>query len=99
VWRIQTYSQELKSTSTALSELRLSAARLESESKDAQITFDSYKDRIAELQRDIDEHKTQISDLKKQQTREKEEEKESRKQEMLSDMMSKIDMVSSVVHR
>ena len=74
----------------------MSTSRLESESKDAQITLDTYKDRIVELQKDIDEHNAQIEDLKKQQTWEKEEEKESRKQEMLSEMMSKIDMVSSL---
>lgn len=79
--------------SIELSELRISAGRLESEARDAQITLDAYKDKINELQRDIEDQKLQIADLKKQQTREKEEEKEQRKQEMLNDMMSKIDMV------
>ena len=79
--------------STELNDLRITSARLESEGKDATITLDTYKDKINELQRDIDEQKAKIEDLKKTQTREKEEEKEKRKQEMLSEMMSKIDMV------
>lgn len=75
-----------------LSDLRIASARLESEAKDTSITLDSYKDKVGELQRDIEEQKVQIEDLKKVQAREKEEEKEKRKQEMLNDMMSKIDM-------
>lgn len=79
--------------STELNDLRIAAGRLESENKDATITLDTYKDKMNELQRDIDDHKARIDDLKKIQTREKEEEKEKRKQEMLNEMMSKIDMV------
>jgi kinesin family protein 5 len=81
--------------STELNTLRVSAGRLEDEAKDIQILVDSYKERIAELQKDIEDHKTQIEELKHAQAREKEEEKEKRKQEMLNDMMSRIDMVSS----
>lgn len=84
--------KENKAMSTELSELRIASARLESESKDASITLDTYKDRVAELQRDIDEQKAHIEELKKVQSREKEEEKEKRKQEMLNEMLSKIDM-------
>lgn len=83
--------------SSELNELRITAGRLESENKDATITLDTYKDKMNELQRDIDDHKARIEDLKKTQTREKEEEKEKRKQEMLNEMMSKIDMVSCPV--
>jgi kinesin family protein 5 len=79
---------------TELNELRKTTARLESDAKDAGITLDTYKDRVAELQRDIEEQKATIEELKKVQHREKEEEKEKRKQEMLSEMMAKIDMVS-----
>lgn len=75
-----------------LNELRISSARLESEAKDATITLDSYKEKIAELQKDIEDQKTEIENLKHAQTREKEEEKEKRKQEMLNEMMSKIDL-------
>lgn len=75
-----------------LSELRISSARLESEAKDATITLDSYKEKIAELQKDIEDQKTEIENLKHAHTREKEEEKEKRKQEMLNEMMSKIDL-------
>ncbi|KAK8870009.1 hypothetical protein IAR55_000579 [Kwoniella newhampshirensis] len=89
-------AKENKTMSTELNELRISAARLESEAKDAAITLDSYKEKISELQRDIDEQKVQIEDLKKVQTREKEEEKEKRKQEMLSEMMAKIDLGGAV---
>ncbi|KAK4683958.1 kinesin family member 5, partial [Tremellales sp. Uapishka_1] len=85
-------SKENKSMSTELNELRISAARHESEAKDATITLDTYKEKVADLQKDIDEQKTQIEELKKIQSKEKEEEKEKRKQEMLSEMMSKIDM-------
>jgi kinesin family protein 5 len=80
--------------STELNTLRVSAGRLEDEAKDIQILVDSYKERIAELQKDIEDHKTQIEELKHAQAREKEEEKEKRKQEMLNDMMSRIDMVN-----
>jgi kinesin family protein 5 len=80
--------------SAELNALRISSGRLEGEMKDSQILLDTYKDRIAELQKDIEEHKTQIEELKHAQAREKEEEKEKRKQEMLNDMMSRIDMVS-----
>jgi TolA-binding protein len=80
--------------SAELSALRIATGRLEGEIKDAQIQLDTYKDRIAELQKDIEDHKTQIEELKHAQAREKEEEKEKRKQEMLNDMMSRIDMVS-----
>ena len=80
--------------SAELNELRISSARLESESKDATITLDTYRDRVADLQRDIEEQRSHIAELKTVQIREKEEEKEKRKQEMLSEMMSKIDMVS-----
>ena len=84
--------------SSQLNELRISSARLESEAKDAAITLDTYKEKVAELQRDIEDQRAKIEDLKKTQTREKEEEKEKRKQEMLNEMMSKIDMVSSHPH-
>ena len=84
--------------SSQLNELRISSARLESEAKDATITLDTYKEKVAELQRDIEDQRAKIEDLKKTQTREKEEEKEKRKQEMLNEMMSKIDMVSSHPH-
>ncbi|TYJ55330.1 hypothetical protein B9479_003944 [Cryptococcus floricola] len=90
-------SEENKTMSGELNELRISSARLESESKDATITLDSYKEKIAELQKDIEDQKAQIEDLKHAQTREKEEEKEKRKHEMLSDMMSKIDMGGAVL--
>ena len=79
--------------STELNGLRISAARLESDSKDASITLDTYKDKVSELQKDIEEQRARVEDMKKSHSREKEEEKEKRKQEMLSDMMSKIDMV------
>ncbi|KIR37533.1 kinesin [Cryptococcus deuterogattii 99/473] len=85
-------SQENKTMSFELSELRISSARLESEAKDATITLDSYKEKIAELQKDIEDQKTEIENLKHAHTREKEEEKEKRKQEMLNEMMSKIDL-------
>ena len=88
-------TQENKTMSSELNELRIASARFESEARDATITLDTYKDKVNELQRDIDEQRAQIDDLKKIQSREKEEEKEKRKQEMLNDMMSKIDMVSS----
>jgi kinesin family protein 5 len=81
--------------SSELNTLRVSAGRLEAESKDVQILVDSYKERISELQKDIEDHKTQIEELKHAQAKEKEEEKEKRKQEMLNDMMSRIDMVSA----
>jgi kinesin family protein 5 len=87
-------SQENQAMSAELSALRIATGRLEGEIKDAQIQLDTYKDRIAELQKDIEDHKTQIEELKHAQAREKEEEKEKRKQEMLNDMMSRIDMVS-----
>jgi len=85
--------------SSQLNELRISSARLESEAKDASITLDTYKEKVSELQRDIDEQRLRIEDLKKTQTREKEEEKEKRKQEMLNEMMSKIDMVGCLHRR
>jgi len=91
-----TAAKENKAMSAEVNELRISAARLKSESKDATITLDSWKDRVIELQRDIDEQKTLIDQLKTAQSREKEEEKEKRKQEMLSDMLSKIGMVRGV---
>jgi hypothetical protein len=84
--------------SAELNTLRVSAGRLEAESKDVQILVDSYKERISELQMDIEDHKTQIQELKHAQAREKEEEKEKRKQEMLNDMMSRIDMVTFRSH-
>ena len=80
--------------STELNEFRINSARLETESKDASITLDTYKEKVNELQRDIEEQKEKIENLKKMQSKEKEEEKEKRKQEMLSEMMSKIDLVS-----
>jgi kinesin family protein 5 len=88
-------NQENQAMSSELNTLRVSAGRLEAESKDVQILVDSYKERISELQKDIEDHKTQIEELKHAQAKEKEEEKEKRKQEMLNDMMSRIDMVSS----
>jgi kinesin family protein 5 len=88
-------NQETQAMSSELNTLRVSAGRLEAESKDVQILVDSYKERISELQKDIEDHKTQIEELKHAQAKEKEEEKEKRKQEMLNDMMSRIDMVSS----
>jgi kinesin family protein 5 len=90
--------QENQAMSSELNTLRVSAGRLEAESKDVQILVDSYKERISELQKDIEDHKTQIEELKHAQAKEKEEEKEKRKQEMLNDMMSRIDMVSCPAH-
>ena len=86
----------MKTTSAELRELRISSARFESQANDAVITIDTYKDQIAELQRDMDLQKNQNDQLKAAQTREKEVEKEKRKQEMLAEMMSKIDFVSRV---
>lgn len=80
---------------TELSELRISSGRADAEHKDAQVALDSYKERMADLQRDIEDHKSQIEQLKHAQAKEKEEEKEKRKQEMLNDMMSRIDTVCS----
>lgn len=85
--------QDTKSMSGELSELRITTARMESDAKDATISLESYKDRVAELQRDMAEQKAMMDELKKNQSREKEEEKEKRKQEMLADMLSKIDIV------
>ena len=79
--------------SSELNELRISAARLESDAKDASITLDTFKDKVSELQNEIEEQRGRVENMKKSQSREKEEEKEKRKQEMLNDMMSKIDMV------
>lgn len=76
-----------------LCELRITTARMESDAKDATISLESYKDRVAELQRDMAEQKVMMDELKKNQSREKEEEKEKRKQEMLADMLSKVDIV------
>lgn len=92
VWKL--IEQENQAMSAELNALRISSGRLEGEMKDSQILLDTYKDRIAELQKDIEDHKTHIEELKHAQAREKEEEKEKRKQEMLNDMMSRIDMVS-----
>jgi kinesin family protein 5 len=49
---------------------------------------------VNDLQRDIEEQKALIEELKKTERREKEEEKERRKEIMLGEMMAKIDMVS-----
>jgi len=86
------WKKENESMAHELSELRIASARLESDAKDTSITLDSYKEKVVELQRDIEEQKAQIDELRKVQAREKEEEKEKRKQEMLNEMMSKIDM-------
>lgn len=85
--------QENQALSAELSELRILTGRLEAESKDASINLEQYKDRIAELQRDIEEQKTQVDDLRKIEKREKEEERERRKEAMLEEMMAKVDMV------
>ncbi|WVW83416.1 hypothetical protein I302_105436 [Kwoniella bestiolae CBS 10118] len=90
-------SKENKTMSTELNDLRILSARLESESKDASITLDNYKEKVSELQKDIEEQKNQIEELKKVQSREKEEEKEKRKQEMLNEMMSRIDMGGAIL--
>ncbi|WWC85238.1 uncharacterized protein L201_000100 [Kwoniella dendrophila CBS 6074] len=90
-------SKENKTMATELNDLRILSARLESESKDATITLDNYKEKVLDLQKDIEEQKNQIEELKKVQTKEKEEEKEKRKQEMLNEMMSKIDMGGAVL--
>ncbi|WVR04991.1 hypothetical protein IAU60_002003 [Kwoniella sp. DSM 27419] len=89
-------SIENKTMSTELNDLRILSARLESDTKDASIVLDTYKEKIADLQRDIDAQKGQIAELTAVQSREKEEEKEKRKQEMLNEMMSKIDMGGSL---
>ncbi|WRT66891.1 uncharacterized protein IL334_003854 [Kwoniella shivajii] len=90
-------SKENKTMSTELNDFRILSARLESESKDSLITLDNYKEKVTKLQKDIEEQKNQIGELKKVQSREKEEEKEKRKQEMLSEMLSKIDMGSAIL--
>jgi hypothetical protein len=93
--RSSTAGQENKAMSTELSSLRITSSRLESDSKDAAIALDSTREKVAELQKDMEEQNARIEELKRRESREKEEEKEKRKQEMLSEMMSKIDMVSS----
>ena len=85
--------------SAELNELRILASRLEAESKDANINLEQYKDRVNELQRDIEDQKAQIDSLKHAEKREKEEEKERRKEAMLEEMMAKIDLVSPEVFR
>lgn len=82
--------------SAEVNELRISTARSEADAKDTVITLDAYKDKVADLQRDIAEQRTEVDHVKRAQIKEKEEEKEKRKQEMLNDMMSKIDMVSGL---
>jgi kinesin family protein 5 len=84
--------------SAELSALRIASARLESDAKDATITLEATRERVAELQRDLEEQSGHVQDLRKRESREKEEEKEKRKQEMLSEMMAKIDMVSCSNH-
>ena len=79
---------------TELGELRIASARFETEAKDGAIVLDTYKDKVAELQRDLEEQRGEIDALKHTQVREKDEEKEKRKAEMLQDMLSKIDIVS-----
>ncbi|CAD6590665.1 MAG: hypothetical protein TREMPRED_005838 [Tremellales sp. Tagirdzhanova-0007] len=88
-------ANENKAMSSELNELRISSARLESDARDATITLDIFKDRVVELQRDIDDQKINIQQLKTVQIKEKEEEKQKRKQEMLNEMLSKIDLGSS----
>lgn len=78
-----------------LGELRIASARFETEAKDGAIVLDTYKDKVAELQRDLEEQRVEIDALKHAQVREKDEEKEKRKAEMLQDMLSKIDIVSA----
>ena len=82
--------------SSELNELRISSARLESEARDATITLDIFKDRVVELQKDIDDQNMHILQFKTVQIKEKEEEKQKRKQEMLNEMLSKIDLVRRV---
>lgn len=80
--------------SAELNSLRILTGRLESESKDASINLDQYKDKVSDLQRDIEEQKIQLEKLQKVEKREKEEEKERRKEAMLGEMMAKIDLAS-----
>lgn len=90
--------QENHAISSELAELRILSGRLESEAKDAHINVDTYKDKVNDLQRDIEEQQAMIEELRKAERKEKEEEKERRKEIMLSEMMAKIDMVSWVFH-
>lgn len=76
-----------------LGELRIASARFETEAKDGAIVLDTYKDKVAELQRDLEEQRAEIDALKHSHARDKEDEKEKRKAEMLQDMLSKIDIV------
>ena len=88
------WKKENKGMSHELSELRIASARFESESKDASITLDTYKEKVADLQRDIDEHKAQIEELKNLQSSAKEEEKEKvNKMRGLSEAVKQLDGV------
>ena len=86
-------SQENKSMSTQLNDLRLQIERLDYDNKEGAITIDILKEQNQDATRELEELRQAISDLKSNQKDPSLEDKEKKKQEKMALMMAKFDTV------
>ena len=91
-------TQENKSMSGQLNELRLQVERLNYDSKEGSITIDILREQNEDAKAELEELKKTISDLRSSQKDASVDDKEKRKQEKMAMMMAKFDTVS-FLHR
>lgn len=84
-------SNENKTMSSQLNELRLQVERLDYDNKESVITVDILKEQNADAKNELEELKKHISELKTAQKDASAEDKEKRKQEKMALMMAKFD--------
>lgn len=89
-------SNELKSHSTDLQDLRLLKERLEYDNKESAIQIDTLNQQIEENERDIEDLRKQMETLKGEVKDAAVEEKERKKAEKMATMMAKFDAVRSM---
>ncbi|KAH7926331.1 kinesin heavy chain [Leucogyrophana mollusca] len=84
-------SNENKSMSTQLNELRLQVERLDYDNKEGVITIDILKEQALDSKSELEELKKVITDMRSAQKDASAEDKEKRKQEKMALMMAKFD--------
>ncbi len=88
-------STENKTISSQLNDLRLQIERLDYDNKEGAITIDILKEQNQDANRELEELRQSINELKSNQKDPSLEDKEKKKQEKMALMMAKFDVVSS----
>lgn len=86
-------SRENKAMSSQLNELRLELQRLGYDSKESVIVLDTLREQNADLNRDLEELRKTIAELRMTQKDSTTEDREKKKAEKMAMMMAKFDTV------